>query len=149
MEINVNILRGLYEQYFCNVCELTDEQLISLHFKCNESLDNNEDLFWDDYPLTETIIWQPFKDVLPVHVFDNILEGHKRLWEMHDQAYNQICLDLSVAFAEEKLEEYYENNVPEIQDENGDIRLTEEAQDKFIVFQQEFDDKIRGYTQKP
>lgn len=148
MEINVNILRALYEQYFCNVCELTDEQLISLHFKCNEALDNNEDLFWDDYPLSEVIIWNPFEDVMPVHVFDNILEGHKRLWAIHDEAYNQYCLDASVEFAEEKLAEFYENNIPEFQDANGDTRLTEEAQDKFIVFQQEFDNKIRGYTQK-
>lgn len=149
MEINVNILRALYEQYFCNVCVISDQELISIHFKCNEALDNDEDLFWDDTPLNDLIIWQPFEDVMPVHVFDNILEGHKRLWDIHNESYEQICLDLSTEFAEQKLAEHYENNIPEVTAANGDVHLTEEAQDKFVVFQQEFDNLIRGCTQKP
>ena len=148
MKINVKFLRVFYEQYFCNVCTLTDEQLLSLHFKCNEALDKDEDLYWDTSPLTEFAVWQPFVDVMPVHVFDNILEGHKRLWAMHDEFYDQLCLDFSTEMAEEKLAEYFEKNIPEFQDTNGDIRLTEEAQDMFNEFQQEFNNKIRGCIQE-
>lgn len=149
MKINVNILRIMYEQYFCNVCQLSNEQLLSLHFKCNEALDNDEDLFWDDYPLTEMIVWNPFSDVMPTHIFDNILEGHKRLWAFHDEMYNQVCLEVSAELAEQKVAEYYGGKLPEIKQPNDDIHLDAEATELFMQYQEKFENIVRGRTQKP
>lgn len=149
MEININILRALYEQYFCNVCVISDQELLTIHFKCNEALDKNEDLFWDEAPLNDLVVWNPFADVMPVHVFDNILEGYKRFWNIQNEAYEQLCLELSVELAEAKLAEHYDGKIPEIVAENGDILYTEEAQDLFVEHVQHIDNLIRGCTQKP
>lgn len=149
MKINVNILRIMYEQYFCNICQLSNEQLLSLHFKCNEALDNDEDLFWDDYPLTEMIVWNPFAETMPTHIFENILEGHKRLWAFHDEMYNQVCLEVSSELAEHKVAEYYGGKLPEIKDPNDDVRLDAEATELFMLYQEEFENIVRGCTQKP
>lgn len=146
MKINVDILRALYEQYFCNVFEYTDEQLISLHFKCNEALDEDEDLFWDDLPFSDMAVWRPFEDVMPTYIFDNILEGHKRLWDLHDESYNQICLELSCDLAEERIVEYFTEELGEnfeYTDENGETRLNEDAQDLFNQYQEFYENKIR------
>lgn len=151
MEINVNILRALYEQYFCNVCELTDEQLISLDFKCNEALDNDEDLFWDDYPFTDTAVWHPFIDVMPSYIFDNIREGHKRLLALHDESYNQVCLELASDLAEERVAEYFAEELGEnheYTDDKGDTYLNEDAQDLFNNYYDFYTNKINEYFGK-
>lgn len=151
MEINVNILRICYEQYFCNICDLTDEELVRLHFKANEALDLDEDIFWDDPALIDFIVWRPFQDVQPTYIFDNILESHKRIWQQHDDIYNQVCLEVSCELAEERMVEYFTEELGEnfeYTDENGETRLNEDAQDLFNEYQAHYENLIRGYSEK-
>lgn len=73
--MNKPLIRAMFEQYFCNVCELQDDQLVSLYYKGMEALDKDEDVYWSDFPFTELVVWQPFEEVMPVHIFNNISEG--------------------------------------------------------------------------
>lgn len=76
----IQILRVMYEQYFCNVSELTDAKLLSTHFKFKEAVLKNENVQYNDFEELYTLsIWQPFEDVMPTFIFDNIVEGVKRL----------------------------------------------------------------------
>lgn len=78
--MNNEYLRIMYEQYFCNVCDYTDEELSNTHTKFEQALLKNEDTDYNDVEeLYNLAIWEPFEDVGAQHVFDNIVEGVKRL----------------------------------------------------------------------
>lgn len=82
---NSTYLRIMYEQYFCNVCDYTDQELLSIHFKVSEVLLKDEDADYSDlYDPYGLSIWQPFEEVAPQHVFDNIVEGFKRLSSLEE-----------------------------------------------------------------
>ena len=75
-----DMLTVMYEQYFCYVCEYTSEQLLEAHKAFGDALNKNEDMEYEDLEQLDFLaIWQPFEDVKPEHVYDNIVEGVKRL----------------------------------------------------------------------
>lgn len=150
-DINIHVLRICYEQYFCNVCELTDEELLSTHFKFNEALNVDEDIYWDDPSIENLIIWHPMKDVQPTYIFDNILEIHKRIWTLHDEAYTHVCLELASDLAEERVAEYFAEELGEnheYTDDKGDTYLNEDAQDLFNNYYDFYANKINEYFGK-
>lgn len=83
---NFIYLRVMYEQYFCNVSDYTDQELFSMHFKIAEALLKDEDTDYSELDaLYDLSIWQPFEEVAPQYIFDNIVEGFKRLSNLEDK----------------------------------------------------------------
>lgn len=72
--IDVKVLRVAYNQYFCNIGELTDEQLATLHAEYSTALTIDPDAeFWE--LSDDLVIWEPFEYLSPAKVFENIMDG--------------------------------------------------------------------------
>ena len=142
--LNARALRIAYEQYFCNVCDLTDTELLSAHFKFDEALNKDEYVSWCDPALDNLVIWQPMEEVLPMHVFDNIVELTKRLADIHEETDTDVTraqsvLEAAVELAAVSVEKALAEGEPEgyfastylVSLDNGDIIYNEEAQNLF------------------
>lgn len=146
--MNIKYLRIAYEQYFCNIFDLTDQELLSFHFKANEALDKDEDIFWDDIALEPFLIWQPFEDTMPTHIFDNVLELYKSITDVVGEDNSQLCLELSSDLAEEAVAEYFTDSLNETFEytaSNGDTRYNEDAQEMFNEKQAFYESKIKEH----
>lgn len=135
--INVNILRVAYNQYFCNMPIITDEDLLNIHYIVNEKLYKDEDIeSWSDLH-EDLLIWHPFEETSPAKIMENIDSLVKDIQinilpdpdtylvinklELASELAHQIVLD---KFTISKKEWGF------IQ-EDGDSYYTEEAQDIF------------------
>lgn len=80
---DIDMLRIALEQYFCNVSDFDDEELISYFQKAKEATDKDEYMPWGSIELGEcplfSMVWEPFEDVYPSILVDNIVELVKRL----------------------------------------------------------------------
>lgn len=134
---NTRLLRVAYSQYFCNISNISDEDLLNIHYIVNEKLSQDEDIeFWEDLH-KDLIIWQPFENVIPSNIMDNIknLIQNIEVFLLPDPnlyvTVNKIELvsDIAEYLTEQEFERLHQNF--EIYEDNGDVRYTEEAQDYF------------------
>ena len=71
-----DILRVMYDQYFCAVCEFTEEQLLEAHKAFGDALEKNENIDYSDLLVLDDLqIWEPFEKIKPIHIFHNIEQG--------------------------------------------------------------------------
>ena len=55
LNLNVRALRVAYNQFFVNIIELSDAELLSAHFKYVEQIDENEDYLHGNIPVFEIL----------------------------------------------------------------------------------------------
>jgi hypothetical protein len=72
MNINPQILKIAYGQYFCNIYELTNSQILTLHAKYLEDIYRDEDIAYFQDISENLLIWEPFEDVMPCKILENI-----------------------------------------------------------------------------
>mgnify|MGYP003422230358 FL=1 len=75
LNLNVRALRIAYNQFFVNVIELSDAELLSAHFKYVEQIDENEDYLHGNIPVFEILCpLEHMEDILPVTILDMVLD---------------------------------------------------------------------------
>ena len=75
LNLNVRALRVAYNQFFVNIIELSDAELLSAHFKYVEQIDENEDYLHGNIPVFEILCpFEPMEDILPVTILDMVLD---------------------------------------------------------------------------
>lgn len=75
LNLNVRALRVAYNQFFVNIIELSDAELLSAHFKYVEQIDENEDYLHGNIPVFEILYpFEPMEDILPVTILDMVLD---------------------------------------------------------------------------
>ena len=135
--MNIKVLRVAYNQYFCNMSIITDEDLLNIHYIVNEKLSKDEDIdSWEDLH-KDLLIWQPFENAPPSDIIDNIdaliADINENLLPDSQSFITINKLELASNIAEDLTKQEFERRHEnfEIYEDNGDVRYTEEAQDFF------------------
>ena len=92
--IHIKALRVAYKQYFNGIEAVTDNELLSMHFKLEELISIEDDVSsWSDERLANYSVWHPFADITPPRVFSYLIASYEDVIETIGLGENVIVID--------------------------------------------------------
>lgn len=92
--IHIKALRVAYKQYFNCIDAVTDNELLSMHFKLEELISIEDDVTsWSDERLVDYSIWHPFINISPTRVFNYLIASYEDVVETFGLGENVIVID--------------------------------------------------------
>lgn len=75
VNLNVRVLRMAYNQFFVNIAELDDNELLRVHAGYTEALDIDEDSPWSKIAIADSLVpYYAVEDLLPVTIFTMVID---------------------------------------------------------------------------
>lgn len=145
--INCKIIIICLRHYFCNVDYLkSDEEILEYYFSLINTVNATPLMGWEDLD-EKYVVWSPFESMLPQLVcesMENLYYDIQNILDLTSPNVTVNSLELASSITEDLIKNQYLSLNKEylVQEDNGDLRYSEEAQDDFNIEYQNIFEKI-------
>lgn len=133
---NPKILAIILRQYFCNINNLTEEEVLSYYFTFSSLVNADSEITWDEIG-DNYLIWKPFESACPCDVLENMDALYFDITNTLNLCSPNIVinpLEVSATIADDYVKDYFTElgQSGTYIDDDGSEHFNDEAQELFI-----------------